>query len=185
MRQSEEVAHDASAAEDVRSVSTASFNGLLIISLIAVAAPILAASVKRVKLPSVVLEIVAGIIIGPSVLRWVKIDQPVRVLALLGLAFLLFLAGLEIRQLSLASVRGFSEIVNGLAAYGLRREVRAHPGGDLLGVTRAAAEAVRVCPDEVVHLMLGYVVLKLGQGGRGVGAVEAADRHDRLVAGQL
>ena len=31
-------------------MSTVSFNGLLIISLIAVAAPILAASVKRVKL---------------------------------------------------------------------------------------------------------------------------------------
>jgi len=77
-------------------VSTVSFNGLLIISVIAVAAPILAARVKRVKLPSAVVEIVAGIIVGPSVLAWVKIDQPVNVVALLGLAFLLFLAGLEI-----------------------------------------------------------------------------------------
>jgi hypothetical protein len=33
-------------------MSTASFNGLLIISVIAVMAPVLAASVKRVKLPS-------------------------------------------------------------------------------------------------------------------------------------
>jgi Kef-type K+ transport system membrane component KefB len=73
-----------------------SFNGLLIISVIAVAAPILAASVKRVKLPSAVVEIVAGIIVGPSVLAWVNINQPVNVVALLGLAFLLFLAGLEI-----------------------------------------------------------------------------------------
>jgi NhaP-type Na+/H+ or K+/H+ antiporter len=36
------------------------------------------------------------IIIGPSVLAWVKVDQPVAVMALLGLAFLLFLAGLEV-----------------------------------------------------------------------------------------
>jgi Kef-type K+ transport system membrane component KefB len=77
-------------------MSTVSFGGLLIISVIAVAAPILAASVKRVKLPSAVVEIVAGIIVGPSVLAWVKINQPINVLALLGLAFLLFLAGLEI-----------------------------------------------------------------------------------------
>jgi Kef-type K+ transport system membrane component KefB len=77
-------------------MSTMSFNGLLIISAIAVAAPILAVSVRRVKLPSVVVEIVAGIIVGPSVLAWVKIDQPVNVVALLGLALLLFLAGLEI-----------------------------------------------------------------------------------------
>jgi Kef-type K+ transport system membrane component KefB len=53
-------------------MSTASFNGLLIISVIAVMAPILAASVRRVKLPSAVVEIVAGIIIGPSVLAWVR-----------------------------------------------------------------------------------------------------------------
>ena len=59
-------------------------------------APVLAASVKALKLPSAVVEIVAGIIVGPSVLAWVKIDQPITVVALLGLAFLLFLAGLEI-----------------------------------------------------------------------------------------
>jgi Sodium/hydrogen exchanger family len=74
-------------------MSTASFNGLLIISVIAVMAPVLAASAKRVKLPSVVVEITAGIIVGPSVLAWVKINQPVNMVALLGLAFLLFLLG--------------------------------------------------------------------------------------------
>ena len=77
-------------------MSTVSFNGLLIISVIAVIAPVLAASVRRVKLPSVVVEIAVGVIVGPSVLGWVKIDQPVNVVSLLGLAFLLFLAGLEI-----------------------------------------------------------------------------------------
>ena len=40
--------------------------------------------------------IVAGIVLGPSVLDWVEIDAPISVLALLGLAFLLFLAGLEL-----------------------------------------------------------------------------------------
>ena len=72
------------------------FNGLLIVSVIAVAAPILTASVRRVRVPSAVLEIVAGILVGPSVLGWVEINQPINALALLGLAFLLFLAGLEI-----------------------------------------------------------------------------------------
>ena len=42
------------------------------------------------------LEIVVGIVIGPSVLGWVEVDEPVEVIALVGLAFLLFLAGLEI-----------------------------------------------------------------------------------------
>ena len=73
-----------------------SFNGLLIVSLIAVGAPILVATVRWLKLPSVVLEIVAGIVVGPSVLGWVKVDEPIEILSLVGLAFLLFLAGLEI-----------------------------------------------------------------------------------------
>jgi Kef-type K+ transport system membrane component KefB len=35
--------------------------------------------------PAVVVEIVAGIIVGPSALGWVGIDPPVQILALLGL----------------------------------------------------------------------------------------------------
>ncbi len=73
-----------------------SFNGLLILSCIAVVAPMLVATVRWLKLPSVVLEIVAGIVVGPSVLGWVHIDPPIEILSLVGLAFLLFLAGLEI-----------------------------------------------------------------------------------------
>jgi Kef-type K+ transport system membrane component KefB len=48
------------------------------------------------RIPAVVLENVGGIIIGPSVLGWVHVDLPVAILALFGLGFLLFLAGLEI-----------------------------------------------------------------------------------------
>ncbi|HSD24075.1 MAG TPA: cation:proton antiporter [Solirubrobacterales bacterium] len=48
------------------------------------------------KLPSVVLEILAGIVIGPSLLGIVEVDDSVSVIAVIGLAFLLFLAGLEI-----------------------------------------------------------------------------------------
>ena len=42
------------------------------------------------------LEIVAGIVVGPAVLGWVHVDDPVRVFSTVGLAYLLFLAGLEI-----------------------------------------------------------------------------------------
>ena len=42
------------------------------------------------------LEIVLGIVIGPDVLGWVSIDTAIQVISLLGLAFLLFLAGLEV-----------------------------------------------------------------------------------------
>jgi Kef-type K+ transport system membrane component KefB len=72
------------------------FGGLLLVVTVAFAAPFLLGLVPRLRLPSVVLEIVAGIVIGPSVLGWVHVDEPITVLSLIGLAFLLFLAGLEI-----------------------------------------------------------------------------------------
>jgi Kef-type K+ transport system membrane component KefB len=73
-----------------------SLSGLAIVSAVAFAIPLFLGLVPRLRLPSVVLEIVAGIVIGPAVLGWVKPDLPIQILALIGLAFLLFLAGLEI-----------------------------------------------------------------------------------------
>ncbi len=73
-----------------------SFGNLVAVSAIAFLAPLLLGFFPRVRIPSVVVEIVAGIVVGPSVLGWVRADLPVQVLALLGLAFLLFVAGLEV-----------------------------------------------------------------------------------------
>ena len=73
-----------------------SFSGLLLVAIAAFLAPLLLGLSPARRLPSVVLEIVAGILIGPSVLGWVKVDLPIQILSLLGLAFLLFLAGLEV-----------------------------------------------------------------------------------------
>jgi Kef-type K+ transport system membrane component KefB len=72
------------------------FDNLLIVVAVAFAAPLVLGFFPSVKLPSVVLEIIAGIVIGPSVLGIVHADEAISVIALLGLAFLLFLAGLEI-----------------------------------------------------------------------------------------
>jgi Kef-type K+ transport system membrane component KefB len=72
------------------------FTDLLIVVAVAFAAPFLLGLFPSVRLPSVVLEIVAGIVIGPSLLGIVEVDQAVEVVALIGLAFVLFLAGLEI-----------------------------------------------------------------------------------------
>lgn len=72
------------------------FVNLLLVAAIAFAAPLVLGLAPALRLPAVVLEIVAGIIVGPAGLGWVEIDEPVRILAIVGLAFLLFLAGLEI-----------------------------------------------------------------------------------------
>src|SRR5215208_4587692 len=73
-----------------------SFSDLLIVVAVAFAPPFLLGLFPRVRVPSVVLEIVAGIIVGPSLLGLVEVDQVIEVLALIGLGFVLFLAGLEI-----------------------------------------------------------------------------------------
>jgi Kef-type K+ transport system membrane component KefB len=73
-----------------------SFSNLLVVSAVAFGAPLLLGLFPRLQLPSVVLEIVAGIVLGPSVLGIAHVDQAVQVVAVLGLAFVLFLAGLEI-----------------------------------------------------------------------------------------
>ena len=92
-----------------------SFSGLLIIVAVAFAVPFTLGLLPRVKLPSVVLELVLGIAIGPAALGWVDVDQPRSVVALLGRVFLLFLAGLEIE---FEHLRGRVLKVTGLAWLG-------------------------------------------------------------------
>jgi len=72
------------------------FTNLLGVLVVAVVAPLALGFVPRLRVPAVVLEIVAGIVLGPAVLGWLDADLAVRIVALLGLAMLLFLAGLEI-----------------------------------------------------------------------------------------
>lgn len=72
------------------------FLNLLGILVIAVVAPLLAAVLPKARVPAVVLEIVLGVVAGPHGLNWLRPDLAVQVVALLGLAMLLFLAGLEV-----------------------------------------------------------------------------------------
>jgi Kef-type K+ transport system membrane component KefB len=73
-----------------------SFTSLAVVAAVAFAAPLVLGLVPAVRLPAVVLEIVLGILVGPAALGWVHVDGPVEVMSLLGLAFLLLLAGLEV-----------------------------------------------------------------------------------------
>jgi Kef-type K+ transport system membrane component KefB len=108
-------------------VSEFSDSDLVFVVLVALAAPILVDLIPRVRLPSVVVELAAGIVIGPSVLEWVDLDTPLQLLSSLGLAFLLFLAGLEIDldrlrdPLARLAGRAFlvSMVLSGLVGVGL------------------------------------------------------------------
>jgi Kef-type K+ transport system membrane component KefB len=103
-------------------------SGLVLVAATAFVAPLLLGFAPGLRLPAVVLEIVAGIAIGPSGLGWVEIDQTLEVLALIGLSFLLFLSGLEVdferlrgRQLGLTGAAFAVSFGLALAvAFGLR-----------------------------------------------------------------
>lgn len=71
------------------------FDNLIIVAAIAAGVP-LTLGVLRIPVPGPVLEIVLGIALGPAALGVLEVDQTVRVASVLGLGFLLFLAGLEI-----------------------------------------------------------------------------------------
>jgi Kef-type K+ transport system membrane component KefB len=76
----------------------------LVVILLAVAlAPMLADLVApSIRIPAVIIEILAGILIGP-VLGWAHVDDIINFLSQLGLCTLMFLAGLEI---DLQRIRG-------------------------------------------------------------------------------
>jgi Kef-type K+ transport system membrane component KefB len=74
-----------------------------VVGIVSVLVPVILGFVPALTVPGAVLEVIAGIVIGPSVLGWVHIDVAITVLADLGLGMLLFLAGLEI---DLARLRG-------------------------------------------------------------------------------
>jgi len=87
----------------------ADLSTLFIVALIAVAAPLVSELPIGLRLPIVVVEIALGILVGPQVLGWADASGVLAFLGTLGLAFLFFLAGLELdvaeltgRPLSLA-----------------------------------------------------------------------------------
>jgi Kef-type K+ transport system membrane component KefB len=81
------------------------FKSLMIVMLAAFIVPILVSRGKRIAVPIVVGELVAGIIIGPSVLGWVVVEgQAMEFLRDFGLAYLMFIAGMEIDFNMLAKI---------------------------------------------------------------------------------
>jgi Kef-type K+ transport system membrane component KefB len=75
---------------------TFDFTGLLVVAVVAFVAPLLAGLVPRRLVPPVVLEVLLGLAVGPQGLGWVKPQGAVELLYLMGLGFLLFLAGQDI-----------------------------------------------------------------------------------------
>jgi Kef-type K+ transport system membrane component KefB len=74
-------------------------------------AKLMAEIFERLRQPAVVGEILAGILIGPSVLAWIAPNQLLAALADLGVMFLLFRVGLEVKSSELIRVGGTATLV--------------------------------------------------------------------------
>jgi Kef-type K+ transport system membrane component KefB len=146
------------------------FTNLLGVLVVGLVAPLLLGFAPSLRVPAVVLEIVLGVVLGPSALGWLEPDVPVQIVALLGLAMLLFLAGLEIdvhrlrgRLLGL-SLAGYAvSVAIGAAAGGLLAAVGWLDDPLLLAVTVSATSlglVVAVLKDAgAVEGQLGQTVI--------------------------
>src|SRR3954447_5613987 len=74
-------------------------------------AKLLAEIFERLHQPGIVGEILAGILIGPQVLGWMSPNEVLTILADLGVMFLLFRVGLEVKASELMEVGGAALIV--------------------------------------------------------------------------
>src|ERR1700733_14497564 len=75
---------------------TFDFTGLLVVAVVAFLAPIVAGLIPRRLVPAVVLEVLFGVAGGPEGLGGGHAQGAVELLYLMGLGFLLFLAGQDI-----------------------------------------------------------------------------------------
>ena len=137
----------------------ASLSSLAVVLATAFVARLLLGLAPRFRLPGVVLEIIFGIIIGPAVLGWAHADQPVALLATLGVTFLLFLAGLEV---DLAQYRGALARLVGIGF--LLSFVLAVVAGESLAALGVVRNPLLIAV-ALTTTSLGLVVPVLGEAG--------------------
>lgn len=75
------------------------------------AAKLLAELFERFGQPGIVGEILAGVLVGPSALGWIQPDELLASLADIGVMFLLFRVGLEVKPAELLKLGGTATIV--------------------------------------------------------------------------
>src|SRR5262249_41649407 len=79
--------------------------------LVFASAKLLSELFERAGQPGIAGEILAGILIGPHVLHWMAPNDLIHILSNLGVMFLLFRVGLEIKPAELMQVGGTALLV--------------------------------------------------------------------------
>ena len=94
-------------------------HALFVIGIVAVFAPLLTRLPAFARMPAVVLELLLGILIGPSGLGWVTSQGAIGFLGEFGLIFLFFQAGFEFNPEEIGAVPLRLGAIAWLAAFGL------------------------------------------------------------------
>src|SRR4051794_5703191 len=136
------------------------FDNLFIVALVALLAPLLVAAVPAFRVPAVVVEIIAGVVLGPDVLGVVDVDLAVQVLGVIGLAFLLFTVGLEL------DVRTLRGTALRLAAAGYAVSLALGTGAGLLAGAAGWVSSPLLVAIALSATSLGLVVPVLKDSGQ-------------------
>jgi Kef-type K+ transport system membrane component KefB len=86
----------------------------LVLLIVFGSAKLLGEVCERLGQPSIVGEILAGAVVGPGVLGWISPNETLKALSDLGVMFLLFSVGLEVKAAELLKVSGKAMLVAGL-----------------------------------------------------------------------
>lgn len=90
-------------------------NFFLYLLAILLSARVMAEVAVRLKAPSVIGELAAGVILGPSLLGWIEPNEVIKLLAEIGIILLLFEVGLEtdVRRLANTGKKSFVVAIGG------------------------------------------------------------------------
>jgi Kef-type K+ transport system membrane component KefB len=158
------------------SITSAQLRSLVLVLAASAAAAFLARIGPHLVLPTVVVEIVLGILIGPEVLGWASEGTYIQFLSNFGLALLFFFAGLEVvekhvpRQAIVRGSLGWAiSIALGIAIGYLLQLAGLGAEGWLLGIalsTTALGTLVPILSDSgILPTPLGTAVLGTGVAG--------------------
>jgi Kef-type K+ transport system membrane component KefB len=151
----------ASASDDVS-------GALLALFVILLAAKVGEEIFRRIQQPVVIGEILAGMVVGPSVLGLIEIDTVLNVFAELGVIFLLFWVGLETK---LGDIRSVGKPATLVGVFGVLLPVAAGIGGAFaLGASTATAvfigAALAATSVGITSAILVELELQSGPAGR-------------------
>jgi Kef-type K+ transport system membrane component KefB len=149
---------------------------LVLVLVASAAAAFLSRIVQRFVLPTVVTEILLGIILGPHALGWVTVAKTLQFLANFGLATLFFFAGVEVverhvppRSIARGTFGWVISIGLGISIGYLLHALGLGATGWLLGIalsTTALGTLVPILSDAgVMQTPLGIAVLGTGVAG--------------------